>query len=125
MLRSVNSIVETRRSIHCRSIQSEIYCVGKECTSRKHADCSSNCDSTSFVGDFWFRVFVFVHCRSSESAKSDNEGRELQVLFKDCDSKYGFCLLCSVDVKRLQNINAPGSGYFCNVVNYVIEGLDE
>ena len=68
---------------------------------------------------------VLVHRRSPRSTESGHEGTELPKLYKDCDSKYGSCLLCSVDVKQLKKIHANGSGYFSNVVNYVIEGLNE
>ena len=124
MLRSVNSIVETRRNIHCRSIQSEIDCIGKECTSRKHVDCSSHRDSTSFIGDFWFRMFLFIvdlPDLQSLVMKGQNFQYFTKIVIRSMDS----CLLCSVDVKQLKKIHANGSGYFSNVVNYVIEGLNE
>lgn len=53
------------------------------------------------------------------------KGQNFQYFTKIVIRSMDSCLLCSVDVKKLKKIHANGSGYFSNVVNYVIEGLNE
>ena len=53
------------------------------------------------------------------------KGQNFQYFTKIVIRSMDSCLLCSVDVKQLKKIHANGSGYFSNVVNYVIEGLNE
>lgn len=68
-----------------------------------------------------FLFSVDLPSLQSMTMKGENFKYFSKIVIRSMDSR----VLCSVDVKKLKSIHAKGSGYFSNVVNYVIEGLDE